>query len=80
MKTNVFVEEREALAAVAFFGAGAVPLVGKKVVDGREQKRAEAALFAAHATQGIEPQEAGKEFLGQVLGIRRRKSLAASLE
>ena len=61
----------------AFECAGLVPFVGEKVIDGRQEKRAEAAPAAVHGFQIILPNEPAEEFLRRVLRIRRRQAFAA---
>ena len=55
---------------------GMVILIGEKVLQGAEQKRAQPTLLAAGAAQGFLFEQMGKKCLGQVLCILRRMALS----
>ena len=65
------VQGEDSPAAASFLCARAVSLVGQEVVEGRQQKGAELALFRAGALQAVPLQQGGEERLRAVLGLVR---------
>ena len=68
-----------AMIAFAFLTAGAVPFVDEKMFEGGEEEGAESAAVAVQAGEVIFLEEAGEEFLGEVLGIGAGMALAADV-
>src|SRR5262245_58095459 len=59
-------------AAAAFLTAGAVPFVGKKMLQRREQERTKPPALARDAFQRVFCKEAFEERLREVLGVLLR--------
>jgi hypothetical protein len=75
----VIVQGNECLTAPAFFGRGLVPLVGKKVIESRQEKRAELSLQRADIFEKASLEQMGKESLGQILSIMSVVALASDV-
>lgn len=71
-----FVERDRLLTVAALDCAGAVALVREKVLERNEEVGAEASLLAPDGVEVSAFEEAGKEFLGQVLGVFRAMTLS----
>jgi len=73
----VIVQGNECLPAPAFLGPGLVPLVGKKVIERRQEKRAELALLGTDIFEEAPLEQMSKKTLSQILRIVRATALAS---
>ena len=71
------IQRQELLAAAALLRAVLFPFMGQEMVQRGEQEGAEPAAVGVGAGDGVALQEPGEEFLGQVLGVRRRMATPA---
>src|SRR5580700_6351484 len=63
------IQGNDRAASSAFLSMGAVPLVGKKMLQRRQQKGAKAALFPRNVVQEVLAEQSCEEFLREVLGL-----------
>ncbi len=63
------IEREQCLTSSAFPCAGFIPLIAKKVFQGRKKERAKAAFLRANVLQKVPSQKPREEFLREILGI-----------
>lgn len=71
--------ERSGETFVTTGGAGVVAEVGEIVVEGAEEKGAEASAFAAGGGEGFEAEEAGEKTLNGIVGVGGGETAAAGV-
>jgi len=67
------------VAATAFLGGGVAPFLVHEVFEGDDEEGAEAAFAGVGGVEPVMFEEAGEEFLGEVLGVVGGTAAAAGV-